>query len=66
MSAQVQKMIEKLEHLSEDRLAEVSDFIDFLQFKDQEIRLRSDFTKASDETFSKIWDNEDDAQYDRL
>ena len=35
MQPQVEHMLEKLEHLSPERLAEVEDFIDFLNQRDQ-------------------------------
>lgn len=66
MQPQVQHVLQKLEHLSPERLAEVEDFIDFLQQRDQEKRLHQDFAQASEATFSKVWDNEDDASYDNL
>lgn len=66
MQPQVQQMLQKLEHLSPERLAEVEDFIDFLQQRDQDKRLHQDFTQASEATFSKVWDNDDDALYDNL
>ena len=66
MQPQVQHVLEKLEHLSPDRLAEVEDFIDFLQQRDQDKRLRQDFAQASETAFNKVWDNDDDAIYDKL
>lgn len=66
MQPQVQHVLEKLEHLSPDRLAEVEDFIDFLQQRDQDKRLRRDFAHASEAAFVKVWDNDDDAIYDTL
>lgn len=66
MLPQVKHLMEKLEHLSPDRLAEVEDFIDFLQQRDLDKRLRRDFTRASEAAFSKVWDNDDDAIYDSL
>lgn len=66
MQPQVEHMLEKLEHLSPDRLAEVEDFIDFLQQRDQDKRLRQDFTQASEDAFNKVWANDDDAIYDSL
>lgn len=66
MQVQVQHMLEKLEHLSPERLAEVDDFIDFLQQRDQERLLSRDFSQASNDAFAKVWDNEDDAIYDSL
>lgn len=59
-------MIEKLEHLSPGRLAEVADFIDFLRQRDQDKRLRQDYAQASEASFNKVWDNDDDAIYDKL
>jgi len=66
MQAQVEKMVEKLEHLSPSRLAEVADFIDFLQQRDQDQQLRKNYTQASEASFNKVWDNEEDAIYDTL
>lgn len=66
MQPQVEHMLEKLEHLSPERLAEVEDFIDFLNQRDQDKRLRQDFTQASEDAFNKVWDNDDDAIYDNL
>jgi len=66
MQPQVQHMLEKLEHLSPERLAEVEDFIDFLNQRDQDKRLRQDYAQASEEAFNKVWDNDDDAVYDSL
>lgn len=66
MQPQIQHVLEKLEHLSPDRLAEVEDFIDFLQQRDQDKRLRQDFTQGSEAAFNKVWDNDDDAIYDQL
>lgn len=66
MQPQVEHMLEKLEHLSPERLAEVEDFIDFLRQRDQDRRLRQDYARTSEETFSKVWENNDDAIYDTL
>lgn len=66
MQPQVEHMLEKLEHLSPERLAEVEDFIDFLNQRDQDKRLRQDYAQASEDAFSKAWDNDDDAIYDTL
>lgn len=66
MQPQVKQMIEKLEHLSPGRLAEVADFIDFLRQRDQDKRLRQDYAQASEASFNKVWDNDDDAIYDKL
>ncbi len=59
-------MLEKLEHLSPERLAEVEDFIDFLRQRDQDKRLRQEYVQASENAFNQVWDNDDDAIYDCL
>lgn len=66
MQPQLEQIQEKLVHLSPERLAEVEDFIDFLQQRDQDKRLRQDYAQASEEAFGKVWDNDDDAIYDNL
>ncbi|MGC1509957.1 hypothetical protein [Ketobacter sp.] len=66
MQPLVQQMLEKLEHLSPERLAEVEDFIDFLQQRDQDKHLRQDYVQASEAAFNQVWDNDDDAVYDKL
>lgn len=66
MQTQVQQLLVKLEYLSANRLAEVEDFIDFLQHKDRTNSLTSNFSQASNASFNKIWSNDDDAIYDDL
>lgn len=66
MQPQIEHVLEKLEHLSPDRLAEVEDFIDFLSHRDQDKLLRKDYAQASKDAFNKVWDNDDDAVYDSL
>jgi hypothetical protein len=66
MQLQLRQMLEKLEHLSPERLAEVEDFIDFLQQRDRDRRLAHAVTRASEAAFSRVWDNDDDALYDAL
>lgn len=66
MSPQLHHVVEKLAHLSPERLSEVEDFIDFLQLRDQDRRLQRDFARASESAFAKAWDNDDDAVYDTL
>ncbi len=62
----IQQMIKKLEFLSPERLAEVADFIDFLQQRDQSQRLHQDFIRVSEDAFAQVWDNDEDAVYDAL
>ena len=62
MLPQVQYVLEKLKHLSPDRLEEVEDFIDFLQQRDQDNCLLQDFSDASASAAASanVWDDDDD------
>ena len=66
MQPQLEQMMEKLEHLTPDRLAEVEDFIDFIQQRDSDKLLRQDYARTSEAAFAKVWDNDEDAIYDNL
>ena len=61
-----QELIEKIRSLPVDKLAEVEDFIDFLRQREEEHQLGWGVTSASEAAFAKVWDNPDDAEYDRL
>jgi hypothetical protein len=61
-----QDLIEKIRRLPEDKLAEVEDFVDFLRQRQEERRLAQAMTGASEAAFAKVWDNPEDAEYDRL
>lgn len=67
MNAQnAQTLIEKLQSLTRQRQAEVEDFVDFLSSREDDQRLATAAARASEPAFAKVWDNEDDAEYDRL
>jgi hypothetical protein len=59
-------LIAKLKALPPQRIAEVEDFIDFLRARDKGRALTRAATKAAEPAFSRIWDNDADAAYDRL
>lgn len=61
-----QDLIEKLKSLPRERQAEVEDFVDFLRSREDEQRLTRAAAHASEPAFAKVWDNQDDAEYDRL
>ena len=61
-----QALIEKLKNLPPERVAEVEDFVDFLRTRDEERALVRAANKTSEASFAKIWNNDDDAAYDRL
>jgi hypothetical protein len=60
------QLLEKIRRLSPEKAAEVEDFIDFLVQRDRERDLAGAATRISEGAFAKVWDNEDDADYDRL
>ena len=59
-------LLAKLQQLPPQRLAEVEDFIDFLRTRDDERTLVHAATQAAAPAFAKLWDNPEDAAYDRL
>jgi hypothetical protein len=66
MEVQVKLLIEKLTHLPPERQAEVGDFIEFLHQRELAQLTTKDYAQASEQAFAKIWDNDDDALYDKL
>jgi hypothetical protein len=66
MSVDDQLLLEKLRSLPPRRRAEVEDFVDFLTHREEEQRLTHTAAQASEPVFKAIWDNPDDAEYDRL
>ena len=59
-------LIEKLKHLPPERVAEVEDFVDFLRSRDKERALERAATRAAEPAFARVWENDADADYDRL
>ena len=59
-------LLEKLRTLPPERIAEVEDFVDFLRLREQEHALTQAATRVSEPAFHQVWDNPDDAEYDRL
>ena len=61
-----QTLIEKIQTLPPERIEEVEDFVDFLKTRDQDRALVYAAARLSEGAFRKVWDNPDDAEYDRL
>ena len=61
-----EELIEKLKSLPSQRRAEVEDFVDFLRSRDAEQRLTHAAAQISEPAFKTVWDNPEDAEYDRL
>jgi hypothetical protein len=59
------ELIEKINALPPDKLAEVVDFVDFLAHRDDRLLVQV-AAKISEPTFAALWDNLDDAEYDQL
>jgi hypothetical protein len=66
MSATEQVLIEKIRQLPPQRLAEVEDFVDFLRTREDDQPLTQAAARASEASFSAVWNNDEDAAYDRL
>ena len=62
----IRELIDKLEALPPERVAEVEDFIDFIKQRDQDRRLTQAAMKTAEPSLQKVWDNPDDAIYDQL
>lgn len=63
---QIETLVKKLEGLSPERLAEVEDFIDFVKSRDEERALTHAAMQASEPVLKRLWENAEDAVYDRL
>jgi hypothetical protein len=59
------ELIEKIKALPPDKMAEVVDFVDFLTYRDDRLFVKI-FSKLSEPAFAEVWNNQDDAEYDRL
>lgn len=66
MSAIEQVLIEKIRQLPPQRLAELEDFVDFLRTREDEQRLTHAAARASEACFAAVWNNDEDAAYDRM
>lgn len=66
MAALESILIQKLQRLPAQRLAEVEDFVDFLQAREEDRQLVQATAKAAEARFATVWDNDEDAVYDRM
>ena len=66
MNAPDQVLFDKIKQLPPQRMAEVEDFVDFLHTREDEQRLTRAAAKASVASFAQVWDNDEDAAYDRM
>jgi hypothetical protein len=66
MPADSKTLIEKIEALPAERIAEIEDFVDFIRLREQERALTRAAAAASAPAFAVIWSNPEDDIYDAL
>jgi ABC-type glycerol-3-phosphate transport system substrate-binding protein len=66
MNASTRAIIDKLQRLPPERQAEVEDFVDFLQSRETDRQLVRAAAGASAPALRAVWDNDQDAAYDRI
>jgi hypothetical protein len=59
-------LIEKIQALPAERIAEVEDFVEFLALREQERSLVRAASVASAPAFAAVWSNPEDDVYDAL
>jgi hypothetical protein len=60
------EILAKIRSLPPDKVAEVQDFVDFLSQRAFDCQLTRATTRLSEPALAKVWDNPDDAEYDKL
>jgi hypothetical protein len=66
MPADSKTLIEKIEALPAERIAEIEDFVDFIRLREQERALTRAAAAASAPAFAAIWSNPEDDVHDAL
>ena len=66
MNRHASNLVEKLDALSPDQIAEVEDFVEFLRIRGQDRALMRAAATASAPAFESIWNNPEDDAYDAL
>jgi erythromycin esterase-like protein len=57
-------LMAKIHDLTDGRVAEVEDFVDFLRARDEQRELVQAATVLSEASLATVWDNPDDNVYD--
>jgi uncharacterized membrane protein len=63
---QIEQVAHKLQTLSQERITEVEDFIDFLKQRDESLHLTQSAMNITEPLLSNLWNNTEDAEYDQL
>jgi hypothetical protein len=66
MPADTKALVEKIEALPAERIAEIEDFVDFIRLREQEQALTRAAAAASAPAFAAIWNNPEDDVYDAI
>jgi hypothetical protein len=66
MRKDTRNLIDKIQALPPDRIAEIEDFVEFIRLREQERTLTRAAAAASNTAFGAIWSNPDDDAYDAL
>ncbi len=61
-----QALLEKIQALPPDRIAEIEDFVAFIEERERARSLNRAAAAASAPAFAAVWDNADDDAYDGL
>jgi hypothetical protein len=61
-----EQLLAKIRRLPPEKLAAVAEFVDFLAQREEDRGLAQLVTNVSEAAFADVWDNPDDADYDRL
>lgn len=61
-----QDLLDKIRALPDAQKAELANFVEYLRFKAEEQEPSTSVTKLSEQAFANVWDNPDDAEYDKL
>ena len=61
-----QALLEKIQALPPERIAEIEDFVAFIATRERERSLTRAAAAVSASTFAAIWDNPEDSAYDAI
>jgi len=66
MPVDTRNLIEKIEALPADRIAEIEDFVEFIRLREQDRMLTRAAGAASVPSFAAVWSNPEDDVYDAI
>jgi hypothetical protein len=66
MNRQANNLVERLQALGPEQVADVEDFIEFLRHRSEQRQLAQAAAGASTPAFEAIWNNSEDEVYDAL